>query len=290
MVQSIEVDKVLLDRDFIVEHKRSTDHKMDRPHFHDGYEIHMTCTKNVDYYIEERKYLGDVGTVAIFNSQEIHRVVPEVEGTMYERYYILFKPRFIEFASRNYPELLILFTDRFDGFENCAYLSEQEQIQYINLLNQLISIQNAPSQFLQEIKLKQKLVEIILFLTDRYVSSGNIRTSISYNKQGVLKDIMLYIRKNFDASLSLDKIANNFYISKSTLIRIFKKHVGMTPNEYITYIRIMESRKLLRKGYSVEQVSLKVGYVDESSFIKRFKKIQGISPKQFILNENRKEE
>ncbi len=77
MVFSAEVDHVLLNRDIIVEHKKRTDHKMDRPHFHDGYEIHLTLNNTTLYYVDERKYEGDIGSMAVFNSQEIHRVVVE---------------------------------------------------------------------------------------------------------------------------------------------------------------------------------------------------------------------
>lgn len=288
MVQSIEVDKVLLDTDFIVEHKKSTDHKMDRPHFHDGYEIHYACTKDVFYYIEEQKYKGEIGTVALFNSQEIHRVVPKVEGIMYERYYILFKPRFLEFATSSYPDLLMLFTDHFDHFENFTHLDAQEQIQFLNLLNQLLLIQNGDNHYFQELKLKQKLLEILLLLNDSFMSSTNRKTPIRYNKQGLLKEITQYIRKEFGAELSIASIADHFFISKSTLTRLFVNHLGMTPNEYITYVRIMESRKLLSDEYSVQQVAIKVGYKDQSSFIKVFKRLQGISPKQYALEENRR--
>ena len=83
--------------------------------------------------------------------------------------------------------------------------------------------------------------------------------------------------------ITLDHISNLFFISKSTITRVFKNTLGMTPNQYVINVRIMKSRELLEQGYAVKDVSEKVGYKDESSFIKKFKELQGESPKQYQL-------
>ena len=83
--------------------------------------------------------------------------------------------------------------------------------------------------------------------------------------------------------ITLDKLSQEFFISKSTIIRMFKNIIGMTPAQYLIYVLIMKSRSLLEKGNTVKFVSEQVGYKDESRYIKKFKELQGVSPKQYTL-------
>ncbi|WP_390408985.1 AraC family transcriptional regulator [Lacticaseibacillus jixiensis] len=279
-------DLVLLDRDFDISYKKNTTHRMLRPHFHDGYEIHLTLNHETYYYVDERKYVGDVGSVAIFNAQELHRVtVPE--GSVYERYVILFKPRFLAFATAQYPELLLLFSERFPNFENVVRLNNVELTKLLNLLNELIRI-SSNDVFLQELKLKQKLLEVVLFLDDIYLLKDNLKDAISYHKEDVLSNVVAYIKANYAEDITLVLLSQQFFISRSTLTRLFKNHIGMTPAAYIGYVRVIESTKLLKRGYTVKEVARRVGYRDDSTFIKKFHSIKGISPKQYILREGRK--
>jgi AraC-like DNA-binding protein len=62
------------------------------------------------------------------------------------------------------------------------------------------------------------------------------------------------------------------------LIRLFQKHLGLTPHAYLTQVRIEKSRRLLRLGESVVQVALEVGFADQAHFTKRFKQFTGTTP------------
>jgi AraC-like DNA-binding protein len=62
------------------------------------------------------------------------------------------------------------------------------------------------------------------------------------------------------------------------LIRLFQKHLGLTPHAYLTQVRIAKSRQLLRLGEPVAQVALDVGFADQAHFTKRFKQLTGTTP------------
>lgn len=283
MTYSAEVDKVLIERDFFIEHRKRTDHRMDRPHFHDGYEIQLTLNDNTHYFIDERQYISNAGSVAVLNSQEIHRVAIK-EGVMYESYYILFKPHYLEFAISEYSVLFSLFIRRFEGFENVVQLNEKDHLHLVHLFDELVELQNNQLVSINQLKIKLKLLEIILFLHDYYAQGNQFKKRIAYDRSDELKAVLDFIKVHYAKSIKLDDLVRTFYISKSTLIRLFKLHLGMTPNEYISYIRFIEARKLLKQGYQIKIVATMVGYGDDSTFIKKFKKISGISPKQYALN------
>ncbi|WP_303219060.1 AraC family transcriptional regulator [Enterococcus asini] len=282
-----EVDKVLLENDFAIEYKKGTDHKMDRPHFHDGFEIHFTLNNRTQYYIDERKYVGNMGSIAIFNPQEIHRVVIE-EGIMYERYVILFKPYCIESIISEYPDLIHFLNDRYSGFANVIQLKNKDRITLVNLFNEIIQIRNNPQAFLRELNIKVKFVEILLLLNEYYSKGDQFENTVARHKDHEVKEIISFMKNHYQENIDLNEICKRFYISKSTLTRVFKNNVGMTPSKYLGYVRIIEARKLLKEGYSIKAVAVKVGFSDDSTFIKKFKNIQGISPKQYALQEKRR--
>lgn len=62
------------------------------------------------------------------------------------------------------------------------------------------------------------------------------------------------------------------------LIRLFQKHLGLTPYAYLTQVRIAKSRQLLRSGEPIAQVALDVGFADQAHFTKRFKQLTGTTP------------
>jgi len=96
-----------------------------------------------------------------------------------------------------------------------------------------------------------------------------------------------YIKRNYATKLSLQKIAENLFISPQYFCRIFKEETGQTPVGYITFVRIEESKKLLRNlSINIVDIPERVGFESQSYFTKIFKKETGSTPGQY-RRENR---
>jgi AraC-like DNA-binding protein len=78
--------------------------------------------------------------------------------------------------------------------------------------------------------------------------------------------------------ISLEDASRATGVGLFHLIRLFKRHLGLTPYAYLTQIRIARSRELLRVGKPAAQVALDVGFADQAHFTKRFKKLTGTTP------------
>ena len=71
------------------------------------------------------------------------------------------------------------------------------------------------------------------------------------------------------------------FVTASTLQRGFAKHVGMSPKQYLTQLRMNRALELLADNeLSVKEISLACGFVDEKYFSRAFKKKYGCSPSQ----------
>jgi len=91
-----------------------------------------------------------------------------------------------------------------------------------------------------------------------------------------------YIKRNHATKLSLREISDHLFISHQYFCRIFKEATGQTPGGYITFVRIEESKKLLRDSkIKIIEIPEMVGFENQSYFTKIFKKETGFTPGRY---------
>ncbi len=77
-------------------------------------------------------------------------------------------------------------------------------------------------------------------------------------------------------------LAAAFHVSARTLLRRFKRDTGMSPLAHLQQARIGKAKHLLEStGYSVAQITERVGYGDVATFGTLFKRIAGQSPAEY---------
>lgn len=89
----------------------------------------------------------------------------------------------------------------------------------------------------------------------------------------------LYEQSN--QKLGLKNLADIYQIDKYQLIRQFSQHLGVTPNTYLTILRIEKARKMLNDGYPVVEAALEAGFYDQSHFHHNFVYYTGVTPGNF---------
>ena len=93
--------------------------------------------------------------------------------------------------------------------------------------------------------------------------------------------IRSYIDSNYDCDLNLDLLSRKRFISKFHLLRLFKRHYGLTPRQYLIDKRIKKSKEHLKNGMSVTETCFAVGFESVGSFSTLFKTKTGKSPTKF---------
>lgn len=91
-------------------------------------------------------------------------------------------------------------------------------------------------------------------------------------------NIISYVNENLSASLSLDFLVKEFYISKHHLNKVFRKVVGTTVGKYINYKRVVRAQKLIEDGYSASRAAIESGFGDYSAFYRAYIKVLGHTP------------
>lgn len=92
----------------------------------------------------------------------------------------------------------------------------------------------------------------------------------------------LYIENNFNKEINLELISREASFSKFHFLRLFKKSFGVTPNQFLTEVRLKNARKLLKQGVSIQDTCWLVGFDSMGSFSNLFKRRFGASPTSYV--------
>jgi transcriptional regulator GlxA family with amidase domain len=95
------------------------------------------------------------------------------------------------------------------------------------------------------------------------------------------------IHDRWDENVSLDELARQARLSRFSLIRAFRRHVGMPPHAYQLRVRIHRCRSLLVAGLPLAQIASLGGFADQSHFTKTFKKVLGVTPGRYLEERQR---
>lgn len=95
-----------------------------------------------------------------------------------------------------------------------------------------------------------------------------------------LTDIIEYLNKHMDESITLDSLEKIFFINKHYLNRLFRKATGTTVMDYLQYKRITLAQELLLEGYPAQETAIRVGFPEYSTFYRAYCKLVGHSPKE----------
>ncbi|MET3504606.1 AraC family transcriptional regulator [Halalkalibacter oceani] len=94
-----------------------------------------------------------------------------------------------------------------------------------------------------------------------------------------------YIEENYMENITLQQIADHFFISPSYVCHIFKKDIGYSPMHYLLRCRIGEAKRLLlTTDLRIYEIARLVGYDNPNYFTMMFKEMTRETPTQFRRN------
>ncbi len=83
-------------------------------------------------------------------------------------------------------------------------------------------------------------------------------------------------------ALTIPDIASAACLSRFHLIRVFKAHMGQTPIQYLTHVRLAAAMRLLTEcAMPVKAIAAAVGYENRTAFSRAFTRHYGAAPSSF---------
>lgn len=128
--------------------------------------------------------------------------------------------------------------------------------------------------------LKQAALEVVLNL----LIENNIDIKAD-NYSPCVMNAVRYIKNNLSVQLTTEEIANNCFISKSTLTKHFKNELSMSVGEYVCDLVMSGAEYMLSSSNdSIQAISEKYGFYDQFYFSRRFSEKFGQSPRNYRKN------
>ena len=91
-----------------------------------------------------------------------------------------------------------------------------------------------------------------------------------------------------DTELSIRQVLSEEAYCQDHMRRLFKQSTGLTPNDYLTEVRLNYAKKLLRENdklrYTITEIGAMSGFDCTDYFSRIFKKKTGKSPTEYIRN------
>lgn len=131
-------------------------------------------------------------------------------------------------------------------------------------------------------------LELLLKLIDRGRVTGDYETNDDASIERKVLVVKEFIDSRYMEEISLQRLANEFFISPDYLSHVYKEHIGSSPINYLIMVRIGHAKKLLlTSDLSVQEIAKSVGYNNANYFSILFRKATGLSPTTFALVSNR---
>lgn len=232
-------------------------------HWHDDFEFTYIVAGQMDYNVNGTNVTLSKGNGIFVNSKQMHfGFNPQHHECIF--LCIVFKPTLLCINStfeKEYVKPII---------NNCLpflKLSQQNPLQKKILLTLLALKDSAQSKL---------AVQTNLFAIWNDLYQLLPRSPQSHLEKGsdfaLLKAILIFIEDHYHNKLTLSDLVQEFSISKSKIIKLFKRYLQQTPIEYLNSFRNKKACQLLSTTeLPITEVGFTVGFNDSSYFAKTFK-------------------
>lgn len=128
------------------------------------------------------------------------------------------------------------------------------------------------------------LIEILIKIS-RGNNTKKEETSIKTIHKGMIEKSLNFIHSRYNSNLSVKELAAQAHLSTNHFSKLFKEYTNFSPQEYLQYYRINESKRLLEEtNHKIEWIAFQCGFSSSQYYIRIFKKYEGITPYQFQQN------
>lgn len=249
-------------------------------HQHAFYEIFIFISGDVNYIVEGRTYKLRPGDIMLTNNSDIH--CPEITSAKYpyERIVIWLDNSFFNRLRDIGEDLTTCFQDA-SNRNYRLFRPSEAQLRQIQSACHTIEQERMNGQLGNQVMAYSSIMEILVLLSRAYYEiSDSAQQDVTENEQ--INQVVSYINNHFDEDLSLDHLADHFYLSKYYLSHQFKHFTGLSLYQFIMKKRLTIARNMLICGKTVTDACAECGFSDYSNFLKAFKREFGEKPSEFI--------
>lgn len=162
-------------------------------------------------------------------------------------------------------------------FTPASYLGSYGNHPIENLLHQLLHHYRKPDSYHQTI-CQHTLMSVLIQASEAL----GLRKTSSARSKAQLEHVRRYIVEHYRENLALDDLEAISELSRNYLIQQFKQAFGLTPKQYLNWVRVQNAKELaVTTSLTIGEIAERVGYADVHTFGRMFKKQTGTSLSMF---------
>lgn len=247
-------------------------------HVHNYYEFYFFLEGNVTMNIKGALHVLKPGDVIIIPPNISHYAILNDEHIPYRR--------FVFWISIDYcNDLLQLSPDYVYLMQHARvtkhYIFHYDVIGFNTLQSKVFRLieELHSNRFGRDAKITLCANDLILHLNRSVYEMEHPKSQ--HEQQHLYQNLLLFIEDHLDEELTLDRLAEQFFVSKYHIAHVFKENLGLSVHQFITKKRLRMCQEAILSQTTISNIYLKYGFKDYSSFFRAFKKEFGMSPKEY---------
>ncbi len=248
-------------------------------HYHDFDKIIIFIQGSVTYRIEGCAYLLEPYDIILVSHNDIHRpdIAPHIP---YERIIVYLSPGFLNAYQSESYDLSACFQKSKELHSHVLRIHSMEKS---SLYRTLTNLEYACTHdgYAKDLYCQVVFLEFMIQL-NRASLTNRVQYLPPSTGDARILSIMDHINSRLTEDMTVDSIAESFFISRYHLMHLFKEETGYTLFDYITEKRLLLARERLRTGNSVTEVCFSCGFKNYSTFSRAYKNKFHISPSETI--------
>ena len=255
--------------DFRIKTRSAKKYSMTTHHFHESYEIYYMNSGSRQYFINDRTYNVASGSLVLIGPNVLHKTMDT--GEEHSRILMSFKNNFLPVGTMKDT------LDQIFNNHSVIHFPLINQAQIEEILDHIIHEANTQELgFLTSIK--SYLLQLLV-LSSRYRQQCQLDDLQINPSNQKIQEVIKHLQLHYSEPITLDQLAETYFISRYYLSRLFKKVTGFSFIEYLHSLRVVEAQRLLRDtNLKVIEIASKTGFSNVSNFGKVFKSITKITP------------
>ena len=239
-------------------------------HYHDFHKIIVFISGKVTYHIEGKAYHLKPRDILLVSQGAIHK--PEIDPSVpYERYIFWIRD------DLSCQELNTCFQKANDRSFNLVRADSALQERLKDLLPEIEqTLQN--EHFGDPVLRDALFTQFMIYINRIFLRTSSSPDKKAYSSDTQVEQLLKYINRNLSENLSIDQLAERFFLSKYHMMRKFKNETGYTIHNYITSKRLLLARSLINEGTPVMKAAQMSGFNDYTTFVRSYKKQFGNAP------------
>jgi AraC-like DNA-binding protein/mannose-6-phosphate isomerase-like protein (cupin superfamily) len=265
------------------EHTPSHPHDLTEvEHSHDFCELVIVTRGSAMHMLEGRPFPVTAGDVFLLQGRQRHYFYNRENLDLINIMYDPEKMTLPESELRRMPGYCAMFMleptfRRQHRFASRLHL-KRVPLAHVEQLSEVMERECARERDGREVALRAKLLELMVYLSRAYTTADTTEAHALLRVGNVIGALENDITRDW----KLDDMLPIAHMSRSNLMRVFRRATGQPPIEYLIRLRIQRAMELLRSTMlPVTEIAMQVGFNDSNYFTRCFRKAAGQSPRQY---------